>query len=150
LRSKAKASNLHLALLLIGLEPGEPVKWLEGEGKWQPPKGPKVKISCEFEKEGKRVSIPAGKMLRNAKTHEAMLETAWVFVGSRQTEDGDYAADVAGYLITLVNFQVTVIDVPQVRSSKNEALEWEVNPEVAPKQGTTVWVVIEAAEKRDK
>src|SRR5438132_2097412 len=36
LRSKAKPSNIHLALLMLGLEPGEPVKYSEAAKKWFP------------------------------------------------------------------------------------------------------------------
>src|SRR5258707_14639921 len=42
LASRVKASHLHLALLMIGLEPGEPVKWSESTKKWIPPRGPHV------------------------------------------------------------------------------------------------------------
>src|SRR5262245_58549927 len=59
LRTKAKPSNVHLALLMLGLEPGEPVKYSEVAKKWFPPHGPPLNISCEFEKDGKTVKVPA-------------------------------------------------------------------------------------------
>src|SRR5438445_3144678 len=40
LSSRAKASHVHLGLLMIGLEAGEPVKWSEAAKKWIPPHGP--------------------------------------------------------------------------------------------------------------
>src|SRR5262245_55478406 len=40
LRTKAKPSNIHLALLMLGLQPGEPVKYSETAKKWFPPHGP--------------------------------------------------------------------------------------------------------------
>jgi hypothetical protein len=79
-----------------------------------------------------------------------MPEVNWVFVGSPTAQDGQYAADVTGYLITVVNFEHTVIDIPQLRSNKNEALEWEVNPELMPARNTKVWLVIEPAELEKK
>jgi hypothetical protein len=36
-----------------------------------------------------------------------------------------------------------MIDVPELASSANESLEWERNPDVAPKGGTKVWMIIE-------
>src|SRR5256885_15726184 len=39
LASRVKASHLHVALLMIGLEPGEPVKWSDSAKKWLPPRG---------------------------------------------------------------------------------------------------------------
>ena len=52
LHSKAKASQIHLALLMIGLEPGEPVKYSEAAKKWMPPHGPPLQITCEWKKGG--------------------------------------------------------------------------------------------------
>jgi hypothetical protein len=142
LRSRAKASHLHLALLMAGVEPGDPVR-REREGKWLPPRGVLLKITCEFEKEGKKVSVPAQRMMRDLKSKKELPPIRWVFVGSKVMEDGRYAADVTGYLIPVVNFELAVLDVPQLRSSSNETLEWEVNPEVAPARESKVWLVIE-------
>ena len=59
-------------------------------------------------------------------------------------ENGNYAADSTGYLEpSIVNFDLTVIDVPQLASSSNELLEWERNPDTTPKAGTKVTMVIE-------
>jgi hypothetical protein len=57
---------------------------------------------------------------------------------------------VTGYLLSVCNFDLTVIDVPALVSSANETLEWERDPTTTPKAGTTVWLVISAARKGDK
>src|SRR3954463_537934 len=44
LRSKALPSHLHLALLMLGLQPGVPVKFDEAENRWIPPRGPALKL----------------------------------------------------------------------------------------------------------
>jgi len=77
-----------------------------------------------------------------------MPDVQWVFVGAPTLEDGEYSADVTGYLITVVNFEHTVVDIPQLKSSKNESLEWEINPEVMPRRNTRVWLIIEPAEEK--
>src|SRR2546423_15620043 len=41
LASRVKASHLHFALLMIGLEPGEPVTWSEAATKCIPTPGPR-------------------------------------------------------------------------------------------------------------
>src|SRR5437764_4398458 len=64
--------------------------------------------------------------------------------------DGKYAADATGYIVTVVNFDYAVIDVPELASSSNDLLEWERNPDITPKAGTKVWMVIEPAGKDDK
>jgi hypothetical protein len=147
LRSRARPSHLHLALLMVGLEPGQPVKFNAAENNWIPPRGPALKLSCEFSRNGKTEVIAASKLMRSVKDKTAMPDVQWVFVGAPTLEDGEYSADVTGYLITVVNFEHTVIDIPQLKSSKNESLEWEINPEAMPKRNTRVWLIIEPAEE---
>jgi biopolymer transport protein ExbD len=149
IRSPVRASDLHLALLMIGLEPGEPVKYSPATQKWSPPHGPPLQIFFEYEKDGKTQSVPAYRWLRSAKTKEAMPPLTWIFAGSRVMEDGVYAADVTGYLVSVVNFDLTVIDIPKLASNANELLEWEANPDVVPETGTKVTMVIEPAGKAD-
>ena len=116
LRSRAKPSHLHLALLMLGLESGEPTHFSNSENRWIPPRGPALNVSCEWEMDGKTVAMPAYSMLRSVKTKKPMPPAQWVFVGSR-LQDGDYAADVMGYLITLVNFEYTVIKYPMTSAA---------------------------------
>lgn len=148
LRSDVKPSHLHMALLMLGLEPGAPLTWSEQEQKWLPPHGPALKISVEYEKDGKVVQYPANRLMRGTESKKEAPAMTWIFAGSRLMEDGKYAADVTGYLVSIVNFELTVIDVPKIASSANETLEWEYNPDLVPKTGTKVWMILEPAEKK--
>jgi hypothetical protein len=145
IRSDVKPSDLHLALLAIGLKPGQPLQYSDAAKRWIPPQGPPLQITMEYQKDGKTVTAPAWKWMRDTKTKKTAPPFTWVFAGSRVMPDGKYAADVTGYLISIVNFDLTVIDVPQLASSSNELLEWERNPDVTPKAGTPVTMIIEAA-----
>ena len=145
LRSDVTPSQLHLALLMIGLEPGEPVRYSEAAQKWLPPKGPPLQIFCEYQKEGQTVRLPAYRMMRNVKSKEPMPPLTWIFAGSRVMPDGQYAADVTGYIVSIVNFDLTMIDIPKLASNANETLEWETNPETVPETGTPVTMIIEPA-----
>ncbi len=145
LRSQVKPSHLHAALLMIGLEPGQPVHFSDAGKKWLPPHGPPLLISVEFEKDGQRVRLPASKLMRDIKTKEPMPPLTWIFAGSRVMDDGNYAADVTGYLVSIVNFDLTVIDVPALVSNANESLEWETNLDLMPHAGATVTMIIEPA-----
>jgi biopolymer transport protein ExbD len=145
LRSPVKASHLHTALLMIGLEPGEPVHYSEAAKKWLPPHGPPLRLTVEFEKDGKKVSHPAYKLMRAIRTKEPMPAMTWIFAGSRVMPDGNYAADVTGYLVSIVNFDLTVIDVPALVSNANETLEWETNLDLMPEAGAAVTLIIEPA-----
>jgi hypothetical protein len=42
---------------------------------------------------------------------------------------------------------MTVIDIPELASSANESLEWQINPATMPDKGAKVWMVIEPAAK---
>jgi hypothetical protein len=147
-RSDVKPSHMHLGLLMLGLQPGEPVHFSRAKEKWLPPHGPPLHIFCEWEgKDGKTVRVPAYRMMRNVKSKKEMPATTWIFAGSRVMEDGKYAADTTGYLVSVVNFDLTVVDIPELASNANEALEWEANPDVKPAKGTKMWMILEAAGK---
>lgn len=145
IRSKVKPSDLHTALLALGLKPGSPVTYSKSLNKWLPPHGPPLHIHMEYEKDGKLVSEPANRWMRNLKTKKVMPPTTWIFAGSRVMNDGAYAADTTGYLVSVVNFDMTVIDIPDLASASNETLEWERNPDTVPPAGTKVTMVIEPA-----
>jgi hypothetical protein len=148
LRSPVLPSQLHLGLLMLGLQPGEPVRYSKAADKWLPPHGPPLQIFCEWnDKDGKAVRVPAYRMMRNVKTKKPMPPMTWIFAGSRVMEDGKYAADTTGYIVSVVNFDLTVIDIPELASSANETLEWEYNPDIVPAKGATVWMIIEPAGK---
>jgi hypothetical protein len=143
IRSEVKPSALHFALLAVGLQSGEPVHFSEATQKWLPPHGPPLQITMEYQKEGKTVTDPAWRWIRDVHTKKTAPPFTWVFCGSRTLPDGKYAADMTGYLVSVVNFDLTVVDVPELASSSNETLEWERNPDVTPKAGTPLWMIIE-------
>ena len=149
LRSRALPSHVHVALLAVGLKPGAPLTFVEATEKWLPPHGPPLNMSVEFEKDGKTVSYPAYRWLLDMKTKKEPKAFQWVFTGSRvmQGDDNRYAADDTGYMVTLVNFDFAMIDVPDLVSSSNEALEWVANLDLMPPKGTKVTLVIEPAAK---
>lgn len=147
LRTPAKPSDIHVALLAIGLKPGRPVTYSESLNKWFPPQGPPLSVVVEWEKDGKTVAVPAYRCMRNLRTKEEMKPLHWVYCGSKEMPDGEFAADVTGYVISVVNFDLTLIDLPEIKSNSNELLEWQRNPEVAPPAKTKVTMVIEPAGK---
>ena len=145
LRTSARPSHIHLALVMLGLQPGEPVKYSEAAQKWFPPHGPPLHLSVEFQKDGQTVTCPANQLVRSVKTKRPMPPTTWIFAGSRVLEDGTYGADPTGYVVSICNFDLCLIDVPTLVSSANETLEWERNPDVVPPTGTPVTMIIEPA-----
>ncbi len=149
IRSPAKPSHVHLALVMIGLEPGSPVQYSEATKQWLPPRGPPLQITMEYEQGGKPMSVPAYRWMRDIKSKRAMPAMTWIFAGSRVMEDGNYAADVTGYVVSVVNFDLTLIDIPELASNENETLVWERNPDAMPPAGTKVTMLIEPAGAED-
>jgi hypothetical protein len=151
LRSKARPSHLHLALVMLGLEPGRGVHYDEATKKWVEPSGPKLKLSVEFEKDGKLQKIGASELMRDIKTKKAMpAEARWVFTGSKIMPDKTYGADRLGYLISIVNFELAPIDTPKLASNKDDTLEWQLNPDTASEAETKVTLIIEPDEQKQK
>jgi hypothetical protein len=145
LRTDARPSVIHFGLLAMGLQPGEPAHLTQPDRTWFPPTGPPLKISCQYSLNGKTVIFPANRMMRSVKTKQEMPPMTWVFDGSRILPDGRYAADLTGYVVSIVNFDMTMIDVPELASNANETLEWEFNPDIVPPTGTAVTMIIEPA-----
>jgi hypothetical protein len=145
LRTPAKPSDIHFALLMLGLTPGAPATFLPARRLWLPPHGPPLHIECKYLLNGKPMDVPAYRMMRSLKTKKEMPPAVWVFDGSRVMPDGVYAADVTGYVVSICNFDLTMIDVPHMVSNSNETLEWEYNPDLVPPKGTAVTMVIEPA-----
>ena len=147
LRTVAKPSDLHTALLILGLTPGGPATYSDTLKRALPPTGSPLRIDVEYQKDGRTVRVPATRFVRDVKTKKPMPPMNWVFTGSKVLTDGEtagrYAADLTGYVVSLVNFEMTPIDIPQVASSANETLEWEINPDTAPPPGTAVTMLIE-------
>jgi len=146
LRTPAKPSDIHFALLMLGLTPGSPATFSASQKLWNPPHGPPLHITCKYQLNGKDMQVPAYRMMRSLDSKKEMPPSVWVFDGSRVMPDGVYAADVTGYVVSICNFDLTMIDVPALVSNANETLEWEFNPDLVPAKGTAVTMVIEPAQ----
>ena len=139
-------SDVHKALVSLGLKPGAPAKGLDAAAT-----GPRVKLFIEFPGiTGKPRRVPIGKMLIDSRTHKRMRALTWYFTGSVMTQPDPnkpekvYAADVSGTLITL--FPVTDETVLQSNLTlADEALvKMDTNKDVLPAEGTEVKLIIQA------
>ena len=86
-------------------------------------------------------------MMRDVRSKKEMPAMTWIFNGSHVMPDGAYGADVVGYIVSVVNFELSMIDMPELASSANETLEWVANETVVPAPGTAVTMIIEPAPK---
>jgi hypothetical protein len=140
---------VHLGLLMLGLKCGEPAHYSAAEKRWIPPTGDAMQIDAQFLQKGKSIRINACDLMRDIKTHRSMPHTPWIFAGSRVV-NGTYTADVTGYLLTVVNFDWSVIDVPALRSNSDATLQWERNPQMSPPIGARVTLIISPTQNESK
>lgn len=139
------ARDLHQALLLAGAEPGSPVTFLP---KFTPPSGTAIKISLEYQENGKTIRRPAQDWIRDVKTKKA-LATDWVFAGSRLFKDPinpagppEYLAN-SGDVICIANFDTALLDLPIDSTKDNENLSYEANTDAIPALETPVTLILE-------
>jgi hypothetical protein len=143
LRTDAKPSHIHAGLLMLGLQPGSPVRYVQSSNSWVAPFGPPLRVSVEFKnKAGDIVRLGAEQLMRNIRTKAAMPASQFIFAGSQQRDDGTYLADLTGYVVSIVNFEMSLIDVPEIVSSDNAKLEWEYNADVGPARGEKVTLIL--------
>jgi hypothetical protein len=60
-------------------------------------------------------------------------------------EDGSYAADGTGCLVGVINNELSVLDVPALKSRAIEAREYERNDALMPDTGTPVTMILSPA-----
>jgi hypothetical protein len=151
LNADIDARQLHTALLLTGAKPGKPVQY---EPQYVPASGTTIKVTLEYQKDGKTVTIPGQDWVRDAKTRKA-LSHPWVFAGSVFFPDQDdpkkpplYAAN-GGDVICVSNFPDAMLDLP-VNSPQDDAERlYEAFTERIPPLGEAVTIILEpAAEKK--
>jgi hypothetical protein len=143
---EAKPSDVHKALVGLGLEPGTPVV---GEAK-EPPKGPAVHVYLEVpgpDDQPRKLSID--KVLVDPKTNRPMPKVEWRFTGSvlskpdPNKEEKVYGADLTGTLISI--FPVTDQTVFQTSLTMKEEkyVKLETKKSLLPKEGTPVKLILE-------
>lgn len=105
----AKPSEIHLALLMLGVRPGHPQinKHIEGRFVPDPATGPEIRVFFVYQTDGETVQTPAHEWVVHGPTGEPLGEAPWLFTGSRfrQWQGKEYyMADENGNAVSLVNF----------------------------------------------
>ena len=151
LTTRASPSDLHAALLALGLTPGLPARTAMTPDRqtavFLPPQGAELSVRLRW-KDTKAVvrDTDASDWLEQSgmKTRETPLPKKWVFVGSDITPGGTYWADDDGDVISVSNFAASVIDVPFESSRTDRVVTYRIRKGVVPPKGTAVEVIIEA------
>jgi hypothetical protein len=145
LHTRAKASDLHLALLMLALTPGKPARWSgeDEDARFLPPAGAGLKITLTWkDAKGRPQQADAGTWLRGAGDKQFDPPKEWIFVGSEVLPDGRYWAELEGEIISVTNFASAVIDVPFRSSNADAEREIYADTRAIPPLGTKVRVIV--------
>jgi hypothetical protein len=153
LATQADARQIHAALVVAGAKPGSPVQF---QPKFKPAHGTTIKISLQYQKDGKTVTVPAQQWVRDVKTKKD-LDIDWVFAGSRLLPDPEddkkppfYLAN-QGDVICLCNMDTAMLDLPVASPTALADRNYEANTERIPPLETKVDVIFEVVrDKKDK
>lgn len=155
--TKARPSNIHAALLLLGLEPGKPGSWSFDEKtrtlKEIPPEGPELGVTLVWtDEQGESVEMPAAQLVERVPGGGTLetggRETGWVFAGSTERErlgQTHYAADAEGTAVGLTTFGTETVAWRSVYSPEDAVSrpQWAASAKL-PARNTKVMVRITA------
>ena len=146
------ARDLHKALILAKGEPGSPVNF---RPEYKAATGSVIRITLMYEKDGKKLTVPAQDWVRDTKSGKALAHD-WVFAGSRFVPDPldknkppIYLAN-EGDVICVSNFESALLDLPIESSKQNAEVQFEAFTENIPPDGTKVAVCLEVIPPKTK
>ncbi len=163
---EAKPIHIHTALLLLGVQAGNPAmrKPLDEKGtRWidVPPRGGAVDVFLvvkDKDKDGKTVERPISDFIKHSdhggqgmpadnkgdKDADRFPTHTFLFAGSILHGDGEgegprrYLCDQSGHVISIATFGDEVLCLPEVHSSENGALMWSIEPTHLPALGSKI------------
>lgn len=147
---EARPSDIHAALLLVGLEAGSPGWWRyeNDDYRFEPPTGDEIAVSVRYPGPGgAAITDPIRNWIRDHHGRHAFPAAPWIFAGSRfeTDETGEhYVADDSGSVVGLVTFGDEVVGFSTViaDAAAVHAPEWEVDSDAVPEPGTEVVLIL--------
>ena len=141
-----KPSQIHMALLAIGLVPRSFAPVLEG---WEPTpedKAALVSIAVEYEQDSKPQRRRIVEFLVNRERKDGKVADRWIFTGSDFfTSDGKarYAADITGVVIGLIPEGAAVVRLGEKAGVpyRGDDQGLEINADTIPPVGTKVRLI---------
>jgi len=141
--TEAQPSHIHLGLVMLGLEPGSPMRWekIEHQYRVDPAYGPKVAVSIVMDDGGQLVEVPANQWLANQETGKPPKDNIWLFTGSIFSKKNDpptYVADLSGTVLSLVHFGDDVLARATDQTNHSDNGAWQCHTQAIPPVGTQV------------
>jgi len=137
LKIYAQPYHIQIALLLLGLKPGnQPIGY---QGDTAKPCGDPVKIMVSWQTDGKEKKVYAEDLVFNQITNKPMEKTIWVFTGSKIVDD-NYMAQVEGSIISTFHDPFAIMDHRSDTGADDTLLI--ANEKLLPLKGTKIMVKI--------
>jgi hypothetical protein len=141
----ASPEAIYQALGLIGLVPGRPMRYFPETGAIRKPSGDPVDVLVRYESGGKTAEVSACDWMIDVTRKEPMERTHWLFTGSDRLDEGTFYANVEGTVVTVVDFDSSVLALADLHTSSNADLWLAANPEAIPPLGTKVTLILRPA-----
>lgn len=140
----ARPSDVYAALGLVGLTPGTPPRFDTETGKPIPATGDRVDVFVRYRKNGRDVEHSICDWAIDKSRETPLARRPWVFCGSHRTENGAFAADIEGTLVTVVDFPTSLLSLAETHSESNADLWLVANRDAIPEEGTPVTLILRA------
>jgi hypothetical protein len=137
----AEPVHLYLALLRLGLKPGDAVRM---RGDPRRPKGDELEITVEWEEKGVKRSMRAERFVLDVTTGKPMEETSWVFTGSRVI-GGVLRAQATKSIVATYRDPDALINNPLPGGADDTV--YKVNSTLIPPKGTPIKMIIKPARR---
>lgn len=139
---RAKPERVFMALGLIGATPGKPLRWFPETETLRAATGDPIDVLVRYREDGREHTVPAVNWMLDAGTRKPMPPTHWLFCGSERSESGEFAANMEGTLVTVVDFTTSVLGLPQQHSDADSELWLMANGSAIPPVGTPVTLLL--------
>jgi hypothetical protein len=145
LRTEVKCDRIYQALGLIGLRPGRPMRYDMATKTVELPTGDPVEVLVRCEANGKTKEHSVCEWMMDNAKNAPMARTPWLFTGSRREENGSFAANEEGTLVTVVDFPTSLLGLPASHSESDSQLWLTANTDAIPPLGTKVTLILRPA-----
>lgn len=129
----AEPYHIHVALLLLGLVPGD--RPIDYQGADELPCGGPVHIVISWKENGKHRETGPEQLVKNVQSGKTMEPSDWVFTGS-QIRDGQYMAQVERSIAALYHDPFAILDHRAASGSSDTFMY--ANNDLLPPKGTPV------------
>lgn len=143
LRVEARPMDVFRAMGLIGLEPGHPPAYDNIRDEWTQAAGGPVFLTVAYDSPLGPCAVPVESWLESTETGGVVGPLSWIFAGSKTFESGKFGADVDGTVVSVVDFDTTLIGLGQTHSSDDALLWVKARTAAIPKLGTRCRLLIQ-------